>query len=169
MKLIESKTLATAAAAIEFTSIPSTFTDLVVLASIRSTADGSRNMSITINGSTTGMTGRFLFGSGSTTSSGTDTRETGAYNPSSATSNTFSNVSMYFPNYAGSTNKSWSVDSVTENNATAVSIYIDAKLWSNTAAITSLSFAGDSGEFVIGSTMSLYGITKGSDGIVTTS
>jgi hypothetical protein len=169
MKLIESKTLGTAAASIEFTSIPSTFTDLVVLASIRSTADGSRNMSITINGSTSGMTGRFLFGSGSATSTGADTRETGAYNPSSATANTFSNVSMYFPNYAGSTNKSWSVDSVTENNATAVSLYFDAKLWSNTAAITSLSFAGDSGDFVIGSTISLYGILKGSDGIVTTS
>ena len=167
MSLIETKTLGTAQAAIEFTSIPATFTDLVVLASIRSTADGSRNMSITINGSTTGMTGRFLFGSGSATSSGTDTRETGAYNPSSSTSNTFSNVSMYFPNYAGSTNKPWSVDTVTENNAAAAVLYISAKLWSNTAAINSLSFAGDSGDFVAGSTMSLYGITRGtSNGIV---
>jgi hypothetical protein len=39
MKLIESKTLGTAASSIEFTSIPQTFTDLVVLVSSRQTGD----------------------------------------------------------------------------------------------------------------------------------
>ncbi len=169
MKLIESKTLATAAASIEFTSIPQDGTDLVVFASARGSVDGTRNILISINGSTSSFSGRFLFGNGSTTSSGTDTRETGAYNHNSSTSNTFSNVSMYFANYTSSSNKSWSVDSVIENNATEGGLYIDAKLWSNTAAITSLTFAPDSGNFVAGTILSLYKITKGSDGIVTTS
>ena len=169
MKLIESKTLTGTQASIEFTSIPQDGTDLLIYASARSTGDGSRNMLISINGSTSSLTGRFLFGNGSSTSSGTDTRETGAYVPNAMTSNTFSNVSMYFANYTSSANKSWSVDSVIENNATEGGLYIDAKLWSNTAAITSLTFTPEAGSFVAGTILSLYKITKGSDGIVTTS
>ena len=77
---------------------------------------------------------------------------------------------MYIPNYTGSTNKSISVDSVTENNATNNLMNIQAGLWSNTAAITSILFTSDTaGGFLAGSTISLYKITKGSDGIVTTS
>jgi hypothetical protein len=169
MKLIESKSLTGTQASIEFTSIPQDGTDLVVLASARGTTDGVRNMLITINGSTSSLTGRYLFGGGSSVASGSDTRETGAYNPNSSTSNTFSNVSMYFPNYTSSANKSWQVDSVIENNSSDGGLYIDSKLWSNTAAITSLAFAPDAGSFVAGTILSLYKITKGSDGIVTTS
>jgi hypothetical protein len=45
---------------------------------------------------------------------------------------------------------------------------ISAGLWSNTAAITSLTFLPESGtQFEIGTTISLYKITSGSDGIVT--
>jgi hypothetical protein len=169
MTLIETKTLATSAAAIEFTSIPQDGTDLIVYASARSTGDGTRNMLITINGSTSGLSGRFLFGGGSSVSSGTDTRETGAYNHSSSTSSTFSNVSMYFTNYSGSTNKVWSVDSVIENNAADGGLYIDAKLWSNTEPITSLAFTPNTGSFSAGTTISLYKVIKGSDGKVTVS
>jgi hypothetical protein len=85
------------------------------------------------------------------------------------TANTFGNIQIYFPNYAGSTNKSYSVDSVTENNETVAYQTILAGLWSNTAAITTATFTAESGNFAIGSTISLYKITKGSDGIVTTS
>jgi hypothetical protein len=43
-------------------------------------------------------------------------------------------------------------------------------LWSSTAAITSLAFSDISAaNYLAGSTISLYKITKGTDGIVTTS
>jgi hypothetical protein len=61
------------------------------------------------------------------------------------------------------------VDTVSENNATAAFQRIIAGLNNSTAAITSINFFPSSGNFVAGSTISLYGITKGSDGIVTTS
>jgi len=169
MTLIETKTLGSAQASIEFTSIPQDGTDLIVYASARSTGDGTRNMLITINGSTSGLSGRFLFGNGTSVSSNTDTRATGAYNHNSSTSNTFSNVSMYFTNYSGGTNKSWSVDSVIANNAADGGLYIDAKLWSNTEAITSLAFTPDTGNFSANTTISLYKVIKGTDGIVTVS
>jgi hypothetical protein len=172
MKLIESKTLATAAASIEFTSIPQDGTDLVVLVSSRS--DGaftSSELDISFNGSTSNFTARYLYGSGSAAGSTTDTTLVGVSTGANATSNTFGNATIYISNYAGSTNKSISTDSVGENNATSAFQAIAATLWSQTAAITSLTLRLDSGarNFVAGSTASLYKITKGSDGIVTTS
>jgi len=170
MTLIETKTLGAAAASIEFTSIPQDGTDLFVLLSLRTATDTSATgIQFRFNSSTTGYSFRRLFGSGSSVTS-----DTGAallwINGSTSTANTFSNVSVYIPNYAGSTNKSYSNDGVSENNATQAFQGLVAGLWADTSAITSISIAEQAGgNLVIGTTASLYKITKGSDGIVTTS
>jgi hypothetical protein len=174
MRLIESKTLATAAASIEFTSIPQTFTDLVAVCSLRLDVD-SLVINIRFNVDTgSNYSSRRLQGDGSAATSVSRTSETSLETLlsgfSSSTSNTFSNSSLYIPNYTGSTAKSVSVDAVTENNATFSQQIIQAGIWTGTAPITSMSFtrlAG--GNLVAGSIISLYGILKGSDGIVTTS
>jgi hypothetical protein len=63
-----------------------------------------------------------------------------------------------------------SVDAVNENNATSAQQEIRAWLWSETSAITSLTISAiGANQMVAGTTISLYKITKGSDGIVTTS
>jgi hypothetical protein len=91
-------------------------------------------------------------------------------NGSGSTSNTFSNLSVYIPNYTGSTAKGVSIDSVTENNGTNAFQVIAAHLTNSTSAVTSIGFfSTTSSSFLTGTTISLYGITKGSDGIVTTS
>ena len=173
MELIESKTLGTAAASIEFTSIPQDGTDLVVLVSSRS--DGaftSSEIDIAFNGSSSNFTARYLYGGGSGSgATTTDTTLVGVSSAANNTSNTFGNASIYIPNYTLSRNKTISTDSVGESNATTVYMAIAATLWSQTAAITSLTLRMDNGvrNFVAGSTASLYKITKGSDGIVTTS
>ena len=165
MKLIESKTLATAAAFIEFTSIPQDATDLVVLCNIRLTAD---NVVATLSFNTGGTyTRRRLQGGGAGVLSDTASVDL-IVNPSPSTSNTFSNNAIYIPNYTGATAKSYSSDSVTENNATEAFQTLIAGLWSGTDAITSLKITGGN-NLASGSTISLYKITKGSDGIVTTS
>jgi hypothetical protein len=172
MTLIESKTLGTAAASIEFTSIPQDGTDLVFLISARSdatTASGGGSGVLRPNGSSSNLSSRRLQGTGSATSSTTSTTVIYRIDPSDYTASTFGNSSIYFPNYAGSTAKSFSVDAVNENNATEAVQQIVAGLWDNTAAITSMTFLPNSGNFVSGTTISLYKITKGSDGIVTTS
>jgi hypothetical protein len=76
------------------------------------------------------------------------------------TANTFSNSEIYIPNYAGSASKSITGTSVTENNGTASNIYVNAGLWSNGAAISSLSFVSSGGNFAQHSTITLYGISK---------
>jgi hypothetical protein len=175
MKLIETKTLGTAAASIEFTSIPQTFTDLVLTISARTVQTNSpfavAFILLDINGGATTISWRNLFGDGSTTGSqsGTDS-QVGWLPAGDATANTFGNASLYLPNYTSSTNKSLSNDAVTENNATVARQSINAGLWANTAAITSLLVkASGARDLAIGSTISLYGITKGSDGIVVVS
>jgi hypothetical protein len=173
MKLIESKTLGTAAASIEFTSIPQTFTDLVVVTSLRSDRAGNNadTSFLRFNGTTTGYSTTRLFGNGSTVTSDTFTFASvaGVINAATSTANTFDNSQYYIPNYTSAVNKTISMDNVQENNATAAFLGITANLWSNTAAITSITVIAQNGNLLAGSTISLYGITKGSDGIVTTS
>ena len=171
MELIESKTLGTAAASIEFTSIPDTFTDLVLLVSLRGTTTQVYILAeLTFNGSTTGFTSRGLEGNGSSASTYSNPHiYINAGNGATSTANTFSSHSVYIPNYRGSTNKSVSVNGVLENNATTAYASIQAGLWDNTAPITSLAVKALADQFVAGSTASLYGVLKGSDGIVTTS
>jgi hypothetical protein len=50
------------------------------------------------------------------------------------------------------------VDSVQEDNQTEAYIDVVAGLWSNTAAITSLSIKSNAGSFVQYSTAYLYGV-----------
>ena len=172
MNLIETKTLASAAASIEFTEIPQDGTDLLLLTSLRSDrADVLVTvLELRFNGATTNRTSRSLQGSGTSASSASYTTgrialETAA----TATANTFGNGSIYIPNYSGSTNKSASVDLVSENNDTNAYQNLYAFLWSQTTAITSVEVRDNLANLVAGSTISLYKITKGSDGIVTTS
>jgi hypothetical protein len=175
MKLIETKTLSTAQASIEFTSIPQTFTDLFILASVRSTrgdfpVDG---LVARPNGSSSNLSWRRLLGSGVITASETGTNDGFGLIPTAqATANTFSNGSFYLSNYTAATNKSFSMDFVTESNSTSSyfgSQIISAGLWSNTAPITFIDFTSSTGaNLVAGCTISIYGILKGSDGIVTT-
>lgn len=172
MKLIESKTLGSDQASIEFTSIPQTFDDLVILFSFRSNRATFLDIVLAqFNGSSANLSYRTLEGTGSGVSSFTSTEfMAGAATGTSATSNTFGNSSVYIPNYRSSAAKSGSTDAVSENNATSAIQYITASLWNNTAAITSILLKPATGTLLLtGSSASLYGITKGTDGIVTTS
>jgi hypothetical protein len=152
---------------ITFTSIPSTYTDLTVFLSARTDrlATVADNTIMKINSSTSSYSARVLQGDGSAASSFTDTNQPPFFTFTStavnATSNTFGSVFIYLPNYAGSTNKSYSVDSVSENNATSAFARLSAGLLSNTAAISSLTFTNDGGaNFIQYSTATLYGISK---------
>jgi hypothetical protein len=150
------------AASIDFTSIPATFTDLVLVYSARvTTAGGDDEALISLNSSTSNFSNRNIFGTGSTASSTTSpARFAGSVNASGSTASTFSNIQIYFSNYTGNTNKSYSIDSVAENNATAIVSRLAAGLWSDTSAITSISLSLASGSFVQYSTATLYGIKK---------
>jgi len=171
MTLVSTVTVGSGGAAtIEFTSIPQTGTDLLVVISGRGNASGVQQpiyMKFNSSGGTA-YSERHLYGTGSTAASGSTSGNSEFrfvyMGGTTATASTFSNTQIYIPNYSGSTNKSISVESTMENNATAGWQDIDAGLWANTAAITSITLTPDAASFVQYSTASLYTITKGSGG-----
>jgi len=153
------------AASIDFTSIPSTYTDLVILLSGRSGRSDSAQevVSIGINGSYTNMSGTRVVTNGSAVFSGTgaiDYFSVSATN--AATSNTFGNSSIYFPNYANTSYyKSISADGVNENNATENTLQIAAGLWSSNTAISQINLKPQGGSnWQQYSTAYLYGISN---------
>ena len=152
------------AANIEFTSIPGTYTDLVVLISMRTNRSGAvgDNISLTYNNNTSSRSDVRLFGDGSSPASFTDSAlYAGIATAADATASTFGNTVIYIPNYAGSNNKSSSSDGVAENNGSQTSMNLGAELWSNSAAITSLKLESRfSATIQQHSTATLYGIKK---------
>jgi hypothetical protein len=149
---------------IDFTSIPSTYTDLILVMSGRLTTSGYDATpwvvgAISLNG-TVIASGKLLFGTGSAT--GSDGNAQAAFiTDTNASASTFSSMSMYLPNYQSSTNKSISVDVVTENNGATSLIGAQAILSAVTSAITSITLTSNgSGAFAQYTTAALYGINK---------
>jgi hypothetical protein len=160
--LIASNVLTTGASSITFTAIPQTYTDLVVRLSARcDAASVDRSLGIRPNSLTTGDSNTSLSGDGSAATSGRATTDfdAGRFTGASATADTFGSVEIYIPNYTVAQNKPMSVFGVAETNATAVTMRINALLWSNTAEITELKIDTDTAPlFVAGSSFYLYGI-----------
>lgn len=165
--LIASNTLSSSAASVTFSSIPSTYTDLVVRWSTRSDRSSvSDTMKLRLNSDTgNNYSWTYLLGNGSAASSGVnsalDYDSLGAADGATATSNTFANGELYIPNYLSSTKKPMSSINAQEDNNTAAQLWVNALLWQGTAAITSLTFSVNIGpNFVSGSSFFLYGISN---------
>lgn len=166
MTLVSTVTVGSGGAAdIQFLSIPQTGTDLILQFSGREPL-GTTIEPLEFNGVSTGYTVRWLTGNGSSASSGNDASSGYGVivNPPGYTASTFSNTTVYIPNYSGATTKSWSMDGVNENNATTANQYILAGRWNNTAAITSLKIGGGGLTLSEYTVASLYIVTKGSGG-----
>ena len=173
--LIDSEVLTTTAASVTFSSIPATFTDLVVRISTRTGAsayldpvdvrfnsDTSSNYSLTnlyawyvasdVAVSDRSSNASYLFDLPNVAANGT--------------SNTFASTEIYIPNYTVSANKPMSTFGAAEGNfsSTAYSwqIRTQAQLWRNAAAITSITLFANQGtqSFVSGSSFYLYGISN---------
>jgi hypothetical protein len=166
-ELIASSTVGSGgAASIDFTSIPSTYTDLCIKMLARADKSGATytNTYISFNGNTSSFSSREVYGTGSGTGSGNSSTSPGGgqgagyIDAASATATTFASVEIYIPNYAGSTNKSFSSDFVVENNATLALTGFIAGLWSNTAAINRVTLTPEGSNFVQHSTAYLYGV-----------
>jgi hypothetical protein len=152
------------AATIAFTSIPSTYTDLLIYVSPRSARSAVEDeLWIRFNADTgNNYSYRAINGDGSTASSQSGSSVAAVYRGwmpgNTTTANTFGNHYIYVPNYAGSSYKSVSADDVSENNATSARATLRAGLWNNTAAITTVTLLPEVSTFMQYSTATLYGI-----------
>lgn len=154
---------------IVFNSIPQTYTDLCLISSLRISSapagtTGIARCRLRINSTTTGYNNKLVYGLSSSAASASSADYITYFyaNASDSTSNTFSNSSIYIPNYTTSSNKSISSDSVTESNSNTQGIAaLNAGVLSNAAAITSLTIdQAEGGTFVQYSNATLYGISK---------
>ncbi len=155
------------AANIEFTSIPGTYTDLVIKLSSRTDRVATNaDCFIKFNNNTSNYTVRKLFGGGGSTSTGSQSSPAqgiGTSNGSNNTASTFASTEIYIPNYTSSNNKSYSVDAVQESNDASSNIYATllAGLWSNSSAITQITlYIEESRNWVQHTTATLYGINN---------
>lgn len=153
-------------ASFDFTSIPSTYTDLIMFTSIRASADNT-NFYLTLNNdSGANYNWRGIQSNGTSISGDAGSSQTkiifgaGANAGVSYTAGVFSNSFCYFPNYTSSNLKAIQSDGVTENNGTAATNFLHAHNWTGTSAINRITLAPPSGTFVQYSTATLYGITK---------
>ena len=164
MELISSVTVGSGGAAtMSFTSIPATYTDLLVRVSARNTNTTGSGLYIRFNSISSAYTGKYLEGDGTSAASGntvTNYFSVGNVNTSNSTASTFASTDVYIPNYAGSNYKSGSVESVYENNATTAYATLIAPLLSNTASITQIDITPSANNFAENSTAYLYGISN---------
>lgn len=149
-------------ASIDFTSIPSTYSDLCIKLSARSNkTDTDQLFTVGFNGSTSNSTSRNVQGDGSSAVSGTSaTLIFMIGDGNNSTASTFGNCEIYIPNYANTSyNKSSSMDGVSETNATNVGSIFQTGLWSNTAAINRVTLTPNGGQTILQySTAYLYGV-----------
>jgi hypothetical protein len=149
------------AATIDFTSIPATYTDLVIKISARTAQgyfwDGSF---LRFNNTSTTYKTRLVYGDGSAAGSFNSTTDILTYiNGASATASAFANTEIYIPNYAGSTQKAVSIDTVIELNGNPVLMNFAAGLWNGTTAINRITLVPQ-GTIQQYSTAYLYGVSN---------
>lgn len=164
--LISSNTLASSAASVTFSSIPSTYTDLMLRVSARNNDTGRADVYLRFNGSSsTVYSATNLRGDGASASSSyySAAAQFSFLQASSSTNtaSTFGSLEFYIPNYAGSTNKPLSAFGTQESNSTSTAVWIvgNAMLFSNTAAISSITVLNAGAiTFNTDSSFYLYGI-----------
>ena len=147
---------------VTFSSIPQTYTDLVIKVSVRTNYAGLNDfMYVYPNGSGSNGTRRALYGTGSAAGSENAANiRLDYFSAATATANTFGSGEVYVPNYTSSNYKSFMLDGVAEGNDTGMFMDMTAGLWSVTSAITSLTFSQGNGTFNQYSTFTLYGISN---------
>ena len=168
--LIASNEITVGTATITFSSIPSTFTDLILRFSGRGSDSGLLvNPRIRLNGNTSTVyrnTNQYAYSTSVTNDASTTANNMpsgiGIMPDGNATANTFSDTELYIANYTQTARfKTMSLFSVAENNSAANfewMVYHGAQRFGVTDAITSIELTTAAPTFAAGSTFYLYGI-----------
>jgi len=166
--LISSQVLASSAASVTFSSIPATYTDLVLRCSARS--DGAvvdEEIKIVFNADTSTVYSFTYLAADVTTTPSSSRFATRAFawalfvDGASATANTFGNLEAYIPNYLSTASKPFSSFGVSETNAATPIIAVTAALYQGSSGISSMALSPANGtNWVTNSSFYLYGISN---------
>lgn len=176
IQLIQRIEVPSTATVIDLNNIPQNFTDLELHMSVRSDASSTRiDFESYFNGS--GGTQQHVRAIGydaNQNAGGTYSGINQGYNftGDAVTAGVYANIRMYIPSYSRSVGRVWRVESAAENKSTSSWIMgFSAHKWDNSSAITRIVLypTGAGNSIKAGSTVSLFGITAGSDGSTTVS
>jgi len=153
---IATTTLGSSTSSYTFSSIPSTYTDLVLVVQTQWTTSGNSDAAVRFNGDTgTNYSRTWVEGNGTAASSGRASNENQMY-ILGYFSNTISTEIMQIMNYSNTTTYKTAINRESANPADS-NVGIKCGLWRSTAAINSITLLG-SKSFAAGSTFTLYGI-----------
>lgn len=151
---IATTTVSSPVSTIDFTSIPQTYSDLIV----KVDATGTGSVILSFNNSSTGYTFKVLRGTGALAQGLNNADYAGTTAWILMANSCPSNSEAYIPNYTSANYKSVQSDGVHETNATTAYATLTAGLWSNTAAITSLTVSAYQTTLNANTTATLYGV-----------
>jgi len=151
---VSTTTLGSAAASVTFSSIPQTYTDLILIVSHDVTADALSG--IQFNGDTaSNYSATYIWGNGTSAFSGRESNAASAFAFYATAANGFHSAIIQIINYSNATTYKTLISR--ENDAATEALAV-VGLWRSTAAITSMVLLRRSGNFATGSTFTLYGI-----------
>ena len=167
-QLISSNVLTSDTANVTFSSIPNTYTDLVINASVRTNETGINDyLAVRFNGlsgSVYNDTSIVANGNGSVSGNANQNvsmHYMGMINGGTSTANTFGPLTLYISSYTSSTQKSNFSFGVIGNAAASGGLGMNALLINLTSAITSIDlFPFFGSNLLSGSSFYLYGISN---------
>lgn len=159
-------TISSAQPSIEFTGVPSSYDNLMIIASLRSTTSGTTDeFYVRFNDDTTAAnypqsftytSGSGKYSTGTFTASGFAGIQTTA---SGNTGSTFSNTQVLIVNYKTSNTKGVIVESSTFNQTSATLYHkFGSGYWAPSTVVNKVALTAGSGNFAVYSTATLYGI-----------
>lgn len=160
---IATQTISGSPTSVTFSSIPGTYTDLMVVTQTAFTA--GTDLYYRFNGDTgSNYSNTILFGTGSTAGSARNSSATAGIldyygNPITTVGDSMMYMNIF--NYANTTTYKTSLSRSSRGTSSGGGTDAIVNLWRSTAAITSITFGGGSGlsqTWVNGSVISLYGI-----------
>ena len=160
---IASITLGTATSSVTFSSIPQTYTDLVLITNAKQTAVSGANPKFRLNSdSASNYSYTYIMGDGSSASSSRLSNvlygELSLRGGSLLSTNFSNNSVTHFMNYSNTTTFKTILG---RSNDAGVSTELGVNLYRSTSAITTIEVLITSNAFAIGSTFNLYGIQAG--------
>jgi hypothetical protein len=151
---IASTTLGTAAASYTFSSIPGTYTDLIL--SFEGNVTSGDYLYLRVNGDTGNNYSRTLLSGSGSAASSSRTSNFSAFYASIGTSSTARGLGrVQFQSYA---NTSVYKTMLVDGGSAGAYVQNQVALWRSTAAISSITVLGGAGNLDTGFTLSLYGL-----------
>jgi hypothetical protein len=149
---IATQTLGSSATTVTFSSIPQTYTNLVLI--IDGTSSVQMDLNFRFNSDTGSNYSRtYLLGTGSSTASGRDSNGTSL--PIGSLNTSQSNCIINFNQYSNTTTYKTVLERANQAQSVVNTI---VGLWRSTSAISSITITAGGGNILTGSVFSLYGI-----------